>query len=330
MSTPSSGVIDCMGRLKGGVLVLGGSGKMGPELTEMMVRADAAAGTRRDVTVASSFRNPADGARERFEEIGVRVFKGDLTDPEFLESLPPAENVMYMPGFKFGSSANWEKAVHVNCILPYLVGEIFRESRIVVFSSTNPYAAVPVRTAGSKESDALDPRGIYGWSIVARESAFAVTAGRHPGQRSCFFRLTYAQHLAYGVIVDLVRLIIAGKEISVAVPYVNLVSQRDANERAVRAFEICANPPAILNVSGPPLAVRDLARKLGAMVGRAPVLVGEEPDRCQIVDDGFCVRRFGQYHDSLDDIMAAAVRWVRDGGEYWGKPTNFGEAKREY
>ena len=330
MTSPSKGVIESLKLLKGDILVLGGSGKMGPELTEMIVRADAASGTRRSVTVASTFSNPTDRAADLFAELGVRILKGELTDTAFLGRLPPAENVIYMPGFKFGSSGNWEKAVHVNGILPYLVGEKYPDSRIVVFSSTNPYAYTSVRSGGAKEGDPLDPKGIYGWSIVARESAFAVTAKRHPAQRSCFYRLTYAQHLAYGVIVDLAKYIMEGKEISLAVPFVNLVSQRDANERALRAFEICANPPAMLNVSGPVVAVRDIARKLGALLGRTPVLVGEEPEVCQIIDDGFCVRRFGAYNDSLDDIMAAAVNWVRGGGEYWGKPTKFGEAKREY
>jgi len=330
MSAPSAGVIDALKTLAGDILVLGGSGKMGPELTEMIVRADAASGTRRTVTVASTFSNPADRVEELFAGIGVRTLKGELTDTAFLDRLPPAENIIYMPGFKFGSSANWEKAVHVNGILPYLVGEKYSGSRIVVFSSTNPYAHTTPRSGGSKEGDPLDPRGIYGWSIVARESAFTVTARRHPAQRSCFYRLTYAQHLAYGVVVDLARHILEGKEISLAVPYVNLVSQRDANERAVRAFELCANPPALLNVSGPVVAVRDLARKLAAQLGRTPLLVGEEPELCQIIDDGFCVRRFGPYHDALDDIVTAAVNWVRNGGEYWGKPTKFGEAKREY
>ena len=330
MSSPSTGVIDCLRRLPGDILVLGGSGKMGPELTEMIVRADASAGTRRKVTVASTFSNPADGAADLFAELGVEVLKGELTDTAFLDRLPQAENVIYMPGFKFGSSAQWEKAVHVNCILPYLVGEKYTGSRIVAFSSTNPYAYTTVRSGGSKEGDPLEPRGIYGWSIVARESAFSITAGRHQAQRTCFFRLTYAQHLAYGVVVDLVKYIMEGKEISLSVPYVNLVSQRDANERAIRAFDLCANPPSVLNVSGPVVAVRDIARKLGALVGKAPVLVGEEPEICQIINDGACVRRFGEYHDRLDDIMAAAVNWVRGGGEYWGKPTKFGEAKREY
>jgi hypothetical protein len=132
------------------------------------------------------------------------------------------------------------------------------------------------------------------------------------------------------VIVDLAKHILQGKEISVSVPYVNLVSQRDANERAIRALEICSNPPSILNVSGPVVAVRDIAGKLGEKLGRKPLLVGEEPAVCQIINDDFCVKRFGPYHDTIEDILTAAVGWVKNSGEYWGKPTKFGEVKREY
>jgi nucleoside-diphosphate-sugar epimerase len=330
MSAPTVGVIECLGKVKGNILVLGGSGKMGPELTEMIVRADAMAGIKRTITVASTFSTPGGRTAELFAEIGVKVLKGELTDTEFLGRLPDAENVIYMPGFKFGSSDNWEKAVQVNCILPYLVGEKYRNSRIVVFSSANPYAYTTVESGGSREGDALDPQGIYGWSIVARESSFAITAKRHTGQSSCYYRLTYAQHLAYGVIVDLVKFILQGKEISVSVPYVNLVSQRDANDRAIRALEICSNPPSILNVSGPIVSVRDIAGRLGQMLGKKPLLVGKEPRLSLVVNDDFCVRRFGHYHDTLEDIMTAAVNWVKNDREYWGKPTKFGEVKHEY
>ncbi len=330
MTTPTRGVIDCVGKVKGDILILGGSGKMGPELTEMIVKADAIRGTRRTISVASTFSNPKERTVELFAELGVKVYRGELTKPEFLESLPETENVVYMPGFKFGSSDNWEKAVHVNCILPYLVGEKFRESRIVVFSSANPYAYTTLASGGSKEGDALDPKGIYGWSIVARESSFTITAVRHPGQRSCFYRLGYAQHLAYGVVVDLAKYILEEKEISVSVPYVNLVSQRDAIDRAIRGLEICSNPPSLLNVSGPVVTVRHLAGKLGEMLGKKPRLVGEEPDLAQVINDDFSVRRFGPYEDTLEEIMTAAVRWVKRNGEYWGKPTKFGEVKRQY
>lgn len=330
MSTPTAGVIDCVGKVRGDILILGGSGKMGPELTEMIVRADAIAGIKRTVSVASTFSNPRERTAELFAAIGVRVYKGEMTDTAFLGGLPDAENVIYMPGFKFGSSDNWEKAVQVNCILPYLVGEQFRNSRIVVFSSANPYAFASLESGGSREGDALDPKGIYGWSIVARESSFAITAKRHPAQSSCFYRLAYAQHLAYGVLVDLAKSILEGKEISVSVPYVNLVSQRDANDRAIRALEICTNPPSILNVAGPVFAVRDIAGKLGEMLGKKPLLVGEEPKLSQVINDEFCVKRFGGYRDTVEDIMTAAVNWVNNNREYWGKPTKFGEVKREY
>lgn len=330
MSAPTGDVVGCLRKIQGEILILGGSGKMGPELTEMIVRADAAAGIQRTVSVASTFSNTGEKTAKLFEGIGVRVFKGELTDTEFLGSLPDAANVIYMPGFKFGSSGNWEKAVQVNCILPYLVGEKYRDSKIVVFSSTNPYARRTLESGGSREGDILDPQGIYGWSIVARESSFAITAKKYPVQSSCFYRLTYAQHLAYGVVVDLAKNILEGREISVSVPYVNLISQRDANDRALRAFEICSNPPSILNVSGPVVAVRDIAGRLGGMLGRKPLLVGEEPKMCQVINDDYCVERFGKYNDTIDDILSAAVNWVKNKGEYWGKPTKFGDVRREY
>ncbi len=330
MSAPTAGVIECVGKVQGDILILGGSGKMGPELTDMIVRADAIGGVKRTLSVASTFCNPREKTAEMFREIGVHVFRGELTDTEFLGGLPDAENIVYMPGFKFGSSDNWEKAVQVNCILPYLVGEKYQNSQIVVFSSANAYASTTLASGGAREGDALDPKGIYGWSIVARESSFAITAKRHPAQRSCYYRLGYAQHLVYGVVVDLVKYIREGKEISVSVPYVNLVSQRDAIDRAIRALEICSNPPSILNVSGPVVAVRDIAEKLGAILGREPLLVGVEPEFSPVINDDFCVKQFGPYHDTIDDIMTAAVHWVQNNGEYWEKPTKFGEAKREY
>ena len=169
-----------------------------------------------------------------------------------------------------------------------------------------------------------EPAGMY------ENSSFTITAGRHPRQRSCFYRLGYAQHLAYGVVVDLAKYILEEKEISVSVPYVNLVSQRDAIDRAIRAMEICSNPPSLLNVSGPVVTVRDLAGKLGEMLGKRPLLVGEEPDLAQVINDEFSLRRFGPYEDTLEQIMTAAVRWVKRNGEYWGKPTKFGEVKRNY
>ena len=77
MTTPTPGVIDCVKNIPGDLLILGGSGKMGPELTEMIVRADAIAGTSRKITVASTFSNPRERTAELFAELGVTVMKGE-------------------------------------------------------------------------------------------------------------------------------------------------------------------------------------------------------------------------------------------------------------
>ena len=194
MTEPSPALTEAAARIDGPVLVLGGSGKMGPELAATLRRADRAAGVERDVVVASTFSD--DATRAALEADGIRCIRGDLTDPGFIGALPESRQVVYMLGFKFGSGTDWRRAFHVNSIVPYLVGERFGDANIVVFSSTNPYAGVdyvapapaggertsvvgPPVGGGSRESDALQPEGVYGWSIAAREASFATTASRH-------------------------------------------------------------------------------------------------------------------------------------------------------
>ena len=111
---------------------------------------------------------------------------GDLSDEDFLNTLPDAPNVMYMMGFKFGSSLDWQRAFHLNSVVPYLVGSKYKDSKIVVFSSGNPYQHTSRFGSGCKEDVQLDPIGIYGWSIVARESAFRVTSEKNPNQKIAF------------------------------------------------------------------------------------------------------------------------------------------------
>ena len=331
MTEPSEGLVEMMGRLSGDLMVLGGSGKMGPELVEMIVRADRAAGRTRRVLVPALFPGER-GAQvaARFRSLGVEVWDGDLTQEAFLKSLPQTENLIYMVGFKFGTAEDPGRTIQMNCVLPAQVGMAFPESRIVVFSSGNPYDYTPLEYGGSREEDEFVPHGLYGWSIVGREMAFRATASGNRRQRIALYRLMYAQHLCYGVIVDLAKMILSGETISLAMPYVNLLSQRDANDRAIRALEIAANPPRPLNVSGPAVSVRWLAEQLGEHLGRAPRLADDEGTVARLANDDFCVQRFGPYRDSVDEMIAAAARWVARGGEDWNLPTMFGNLQSQY
>jgi len=328
MTTPTAGLREALSRLAGDVMVLGAGGKMGPELVETLLRADEA--RRRRVFAVSRFSDPSSRARERLEAAGAEVVAGDLTSRQFVRSLPDAPNVVYMAGMKFGTGRDWRQAFHLNCIMPYLVGERFGDSRIVVFSSGNPYPSTEPESGGCREDDELEPQGVYGWSIVAREAAFATTALLNPGQKLCFFRLMYAQHLHYGVLVDLAQMVRSGEPISLAVPAVNLVSQRDAIDVALRALEQCSNPALVLNCAGPAVRVREVVERMGRIMGVEPRFAGPEGAKALLANDELARRLFGPYRDGPGEMIEAAARWVMRGGRTWGKPTMFGRPDRRY
>ena len=330
MSEPAERLVAAAARIEGPVLVLGGSGKMGPDLVRMLRRADLAAGVRRDIAVASTFSDPA--SRDELEAAGIRCLTGDLSDPAVLSALPDAAHVIYLLGFKFGSGTDWRRTFHLNGIVPYLVGERYPEASIVALSSTNPYPRVPwpQQAAGSGESTELAPVGVYGWSIVARESAFATTALRHPRQRVSLIRLSYAQHFAYGVIRDLAAMVWEGEPISRQVPAANLVSQRDAIDYTLLSMERSANPPWVVNIAGPALRVADLAERLGQVLGRRPRLADAEGEAAVLADDRLCRATFGEPRDPVAELEEPIARWVMAGGLSWDRPTHFGSTGRVY
>jgi hypothetical protein len=180
------------------------------------------------------------------------------------------------------------------------------------------------------ETDALKPLGIYGWSIVTRESSFRTTALNNPEQKLCFYRLMYAQHLCYGVLVDLARLIMEHEPISLGMPAVNLISQRDANEVAIRALLRCTNDPWLLNVAGPVVPVRSIAKQLGNHLRIKPIFLEDEGDTALVASDAKCLNTFGPYRDSIVEMIEAAAAWVKKGGTSWNKPTLFGKVKHNY
>lgn len=330
ITVPTEGLVEVAGRLEGDVMVLGGGGKVGPELVETLARADRQAGARRTIHVADLFPDPADPQRARLERLGAVLHAGDFTARSFLDDLPDAPHVIFMAGVKFGSSADWRKAFHLNCIMPYLVGERFSASAVVVYSSGNPYPHTPVEAGGCTEEDDLEPQGVYGWGIVARESAFRTTALQFSGQQSCLFRLMYAQHLGYGVLVDLARMVLDGEPVSLAMPAVNLVSQRDAIDLSLRALGLCNNPPLVLNCAGPVVRVRHVVERLAVHLGVDAKFAGEEPETALLANDDLAVRVFGPYRDGVEEMIEAAAGWVNRGGECWGKPTLFGKVSHRY
>jgi nucleoside-diphosphate-sugar epimerase len=330
MTRPSDNLMHSVSRLEGPVMILGGSGKMGKELAALICNADRQLNIKREMYVASTFSDPLGEDIRIFQQMGIQCFRGDLSDEVFLQSLPDAPNVVYMMGFKFGSSDNWQRAFHLNSIVPFLVGQKYKKSKIVVFSSGNPYPHTSAMGKGCTEIVKLDPAGIYGWNIVARESSFGITASMFPDQKISMFRLMYAQHLNYGVLIDLARMVLAGETISLSMPAVNLISQRDANEIAIRSLEYCHNTPWVLNVAGPVWQVVDIVQQLELYLGKEARFSEDAAEMALLANDDKCLHTFGPYRDAVEDMIKGAALWVKNGGSYWQKPTKFGRVKHDY
>jgi len=329
MTTPSEGLVQSLSKLgSGDMMILGGSGKMGKELVGLLQNSDSKNGVARKIMVASTFSNTQD--KKDLEDLNVSCFKGDLSDEHFLNSLPDAPFVVYMMGFKFGSSGDWRRSFQMNSVVPYLVGQKYQNSSIVVFSSGNPYPHTSRHGSGAKEKDDLSPVGIYGWSIVARESSFKTTALQNDNQKISIYRLMYAQHLQYGVLVDLARMIINNEQISLGMPAVNLISQRDANEVAIKSFEKCNKEGWVVNAAGPVWPLRTIAELLGEYLEKEVRFDGNDIEEALLADDSLAVDTFGAYQDSGQQMIEAAAVWVQNGGDYWNKPTHFGRVKHDY
>lgn len=317
LSEPTDGASQVMSEMAGDAVVLGAAGKMGPHLAMMLRR-----GVRGRVYGVSRFSDG--GARHRLEASGVETIACDLADRDAVARLPDAPNVFFLAGQKFGTSGAPEATWAMNVLVPAIVAERYRASRIVAFSTGCVYPFVPVAGGGSREDDAIGPpSGEYAWSCVGRERMFAHAARRH-GARSALFRLNYAVEFRYGVLVDVAQKILADEPVDLTMGYVNIIWQGDAVARAIQSIALASAPPGVINVTGPEtLAVRDLAARLGRRLGRKPEFKGAEAPTAWLSDASRSVSLWGAPRVSVDQMIEWVASWLEVGGGTLGKPTHF-------
>lgn len=314
-------MVEDLAGLPGDILVLGAGGKMGPTLAMMARKALDRAGSAAKVIAVARFSDAP--LKARLEASGVETLTCDLLDGDAVGALPDATNVLFLAGMKFGASGNPAMTWAMNALCPAIVAERFAKSRIVVFSSGNIYPFVGVGTDGASEQVPPAPVGEYAQSVLARERMFEYFAHK-AGTSILQYRLNYAVEPRYGVPVDLAQKLLANEPIDLSMGYVNLIWQRDANEIALRCLGRTSSPPEILNVTGPGcLSVRNLAEKLAARLGQAPMFLGREAPEALLADASKCQQWFGSPPTSVNAMLDAVTSWVRKGGALLGKPTKF-------
>lgn len=323
LSLPSDADTELMRRLDGDVLVLGVGGKMGPTLARLARRAADRASRPRRVIGVARFSDPS--VRPRLERWGVETIRADLLSRRDVAALPRTPNVIFMAGHKFGTAGNPSRTWAANAYLPALVAETFPGSRTVVFSSGNvyPFAAAP--GPGPSERHPTGPVGEYAQSVLGRERLFEYFSELH-GAPAAILRLNYAVEPRYGVLRDIADRVRNRSPIDLAMGYVNVIWQRDANSIALRLLEHCSAPPLTLNVTGAEaLSVRAIAERFGSVLGIEPIFSGSEEPTALLSDARECAALFGPPPTGLDEMVDRIAEWMLADGSGLGKPTHFEE-----
>jgi nucleoside-diphosphate-sugar epimerase len=314
---PSQALIDDLRKVDGDIIILGVAGKMGPTLAGL---AKAAAPDRRIIGVA---RFSDASVKDWLQGRGVETINCDLLDEVAIKALPKAPNVVFMAGRKFGAEGDLSLTWAMNAHVPALVAQAFADSRIVAFSTGCVYPFVDVNGKGADETLAPDPPGEYAQSCVGRERMFEYFSRRFdtPGR---LFRLNYAIDMRYGVLHDIASKVLQGKPIDVSLGHVNFIWQGDAAAQALRCLAHCDRPTSPINVSGHEiLAVRDLATKFGARLGRTPVITGKEEPTAWLTDTSLATKLFGLPVVDTEQLIKWTADWVSRSMPSLGKPTKY-------
>jgi nucleoside-diphosphate-sugar epimerase len=321
LSRPDEGVVEALRPLRGDLVLLGAAGKMGPTLARMARRALDAAGSKSQVIAAARFSEAR--AREVIEKAGVKTVACDLLDRAQVDRLPDAGAVLYMIGQKFGTTGDEGTTWAVNTVVPGNAAERYRGVPTVVFSTGNVYPLVPVASGGATEETPPGPVGEYAASALGRERVYEFMAKRH-GTPVCVYRLNYAVEPRYGVLADLALKIRDGVPVDLRMGHANVIWQGDANAAALKCLGLAKNPPDRLNVTGPRVeSVRELAGRLGELLGRKPVLEGTEQPTALLSNAARMVKLFGEPRVSTDQALAWTAAWVKSGGRSLNKPSHF-------
>jgi nucleoside-diphosphate-sugar epimerase len=313
LSRTRQGDCELMRSIEGDIMILGAAGKMGPSLARLARRAadESGCARRRIIAVSRS-------AAEAIE--GVETISCDLLDRDQLADLPDCANVLFLAGRKFGSTDNQPLTWATNALLPALVAERFRGSRIVALSSGNVY---PLVTTAATEQTTPGPVGEYAQSVLARERMFEYFSARY-GTPVAIIRLNYAIDLRYGVLLDIGERVWQRRPVSIAMGAVNLIWQGDANSACLRALALASSPPLILNVTGPEtLQVRSIAERFGEIFGIQPMFEGREAPNALLNDSSLCCRVLGPPRMSVERMIGMTAEWIRAGGPTLRKPTHF-------
>ncbi len=328
LAEPSAELLSDLAAVDGDIMLLGVGGKMGPSMARLAVNAIKQAGLKKRVIGVARFSS--EGLRNELEKSGVETIAADILNDNELQALPDVKNIIFMAGYKFGTTGNEHLTWAMNAYLPGRVADKFKNSRIVVFSTGNVYPLTPLTLGGATEQCSPAGNGEYGQSCLGRERVFEHFS--HKYQIPMFiYRLNYAIDLRYGILQEVAKAVKEGKPIDITIGHANVIWQGDANEIALRALNNCSCPPKFMNVTGPEtMSLRWAAGRFGEIFGVDPNLVGEEATTVLLSNSAIAMQTFGYPKVTLNEMIDWVGHWVLHDREDWKKETHYQEREGKY
>ena len=211
----------------------------------------------------------------------------------------------------------------MNCIVPAIICQRYRSSRIVALSTGNVYGLVDAAGGGSRETDPLAPVGEYAMSCLGRERVFQHFSRAH-GMPTALIRLNYACDLRYGVLVDLARSVWEGRPVDLRMGHFNTIWQGGANALTLTALGQAATPTWVVNITGPEkLSVRETCEHFGRVMNRPVEFTGREEPTALLSDCSRSLHTLGSPRVPTAMLVEWVAAWIMSGGRTLGKPTHF-------
>jgi len=303
------------------VMVVGGTGKIGKHLVPKLI------GLGNEVHVIARFRVPAQ--RKRLERLGARCFPADVTRPDAFSGIPRDYDVVFHEAaLKFGSEADVDATVEINVRAVGRAMEHFAPTRAFLFASSgNVYAdsAVP-----ADESTPPKPPSIYAATRLGGEWMVDYFSRRN-STPAVIQRIFYGYHEEFGVPTDIARQVRDGEPIDLTTEFVNCIWLDDLMDAMIASWRLASVPPKIINLTSPEVySVREIAERLGKLMGIEPRFTGTPKGTSLIGDASEMVRLLGRPKVSLEEGLWRVARSVLarehplDHPTQWEKRDDFG------
>ncbi|RDH78435.1 NAD(P)-dependent oxidoreductase [Mycolicibacterium moriokaense] len=246
------------------ILITGATGKIAFPIARSLAE-------HNEVWGAARLRNPAD--REKLVAAGVTPFVLDMADPDFSD-LPDDFGYVFHAAVDPGAE-DWTRCVQTNAHNSGALLHHCRTAKGFVFCSTGSVYGYQ----GRRPLRETDPPGVplrpnYSFSKIAAESVCTWIADRYDIPLT-IIRICSTYGPQGGAPADRLDAMLAGKPIRLHPDKpnnYNPIYEDDYVELGIRAMEVAAAPPVVVNWAGSEtVSVEDYCTYMGELVGVAPI-----------------------------------------------------------